>query len=83
MLLGACPPYCQSVAHRDIKPANIMIIDDDSYTVKIVDFGLAVDVDDEEDIPRLQSCCGTPAYIAPVSIPHLRPSANISHLPTT
>ena len=32
--------YCQ-IAHRDLKPGNIYIVDDDTCTVKLFDFGLA------------------------------------------
>lgn len=54
------------MVHRDIKPENLMFTED--LMVKIVDFGLAVDVEDEEDKPRLQYCSGTPKYMAPEMI---------------
>eukprot|EP01024_Parvocaulis_polyphysoides_P016207 TRINITY_DN1718_c0_g3_i1.p1 TRINITY_DN1718_c0_g3~~TRINITY_DN1718_c0_g3_i1.p1 ORF type:complete len:319 (+),score=26.40 TRINITY_DN1718_c0_g3_i1:67-957(+) len=50
-----------TIVHRDLKPQNILL--DESYQVKIVDFGLSKMKEDtylSETIMR-----GTPAYIAP------------------
>ena len=56
----------KNVIHRDIKPANIMIGDQD--TVKIVDFGVAKNVDVKEKENKKEGIVGSPFYISPESI---------------
>ncbi|XP_071964615.1 serine/threonine-protein kinase TBK1-like [Antedon mediterranea] len=53
------------VVHRDIKPGNIMIAkgDDSTHTYKLADFGVARQVEYEEEM--LQSLCGTEEYLRP------------------
>jgi len=58
------------VVHRDIKPENILFGVDG--TLKITDFGLAhhsLSCDDAMpssfDLIRMDTCCGTPHYVAP------------------
>ena len=54
------------IIHRDIKPANIII--DHNLELKIIDFGLALDV---RTLSHQFFRCGTPGYIDPtlLSIP--------------
>ena len=47
------------VIHRDLKPQNIMF--DDDYNIKIIDFGLAVDIAQT----NTRIFAGTPGYMAP------------------
>ncbi|MBL8819067.1 MAG: protein kinase [Planctomyces sp.] len=58
----------QGIVHRDIKPANFLIEHDG--TTRVLDFGLALMSDVEEDEFSLSmlfghDCLGTPDYIAP------------------
>ena len=50
-----------NIVHRDLKPENIMLTDN-CELVKIVDFGLATDVNESNYIFVR---CGTPGFVAP------------------
>jgi serine/threonine protein kinase len=51
-----------NIAHLDIKLENILI---DKYNlVKIADFGLSIDLNNQYGIPR-KMACGTLIYMAP------------------
>ena len=52
--------YNNNIYHRDLKPQNILI--DKYYNLKITDFGLAKD---EEENPLFKTICGSPMYMAP------------------
>lgn len=53
-----------SVIHRDIKPENIML--NENYHLKLLDFGLSKQCDDEEtNITMARSGLGTPGYMSP------------------
>ena len=49
------------IVHRDIKPENIML-NESCDKIKIVDFGLATDIDEPK---YLFVRCGTPGFVAP------------------
>ena len=54
------------IVHRDLKPANILI--DEQRRVKILDFGLAKEVEDEEKTSTAGEIVGSPYYMSPEQI---------------
>lgn len=50
------------IAHRDIKPDNL-IIDDPTFSLKIIDFDLAIELQDEDE--EVGDHCGTTGWTAP------------------
>lgn len=54
------------VVHRDLKPGNVLVAAGETETVKVVDFGLAVLLDDTSDrLTRVDAVVGSPSYMAP------------------
>ncbi|KAH9981683.1 kinase-like domain-containing protein [Russula compacta] len=49
------------IAHRDIKPGNLLV--DQDFCLKIIDFDLAMQVDDEDE--KVDDQCGTEGWLAP------------------
>ncbi len=52
-----------NVLHRDLKPDNVLFTESD--TVKLIDFGLARDMDAEAKITKTGFTIGTPEYMPP------------------
>lgn len=59
----------QNVIHRDLKPDNLMLTPTSrgKFSLKVLDFGIAKIIDDEEDGPTTEtgSVFGTPEFMSP------------------
>ncbi len=62
--LGLAAAHAKKLIHRDIKPANIWLEAPDGK-VKLLDFGLARQVESEAEVTGSGAMIGTPAYMAP------------------
>ncbi|CAF0747474.1 unnamed protein product [Brachionus calyciflorus] len=54
--------HSKNIVHRDLKPENLLVMrkKDDRISIKLADFGLAMEVKD-----AIYTVCGTPTYVAP------------------
>jgi serine/threonine protein kinase len=60
---GLAYAEAQGVVHRDIKPENLML--DEQGTVKIVDMGIAGQLNGRRSLAQTEGVFGSPHYIAP------------------
>lgn len=60
---GVAAAHDKDIIHRDLKPSNIMI--DSDQRVKVMDFGLAKDLNRETLLTQESSILGTPHYLSP------------------
>ncbi len=73
ILRGLAFAHARGILHRDLKPANVFLqeLPDDPHHVKLLDFGLAKIVSDDESaeaeptLTRSGTILGTPSYMAP------------------
>ena len=68
-VLGALQ-YCHDcqVVHRDVKPANMFVTRDPNtrfLTTKLLDLGIALDLDGPPSGTKVEVLCGDPNYMAP------------------
>lgn len=66
----------RNFVHLDLKPENILCVSMDSNDIKLVDFGLARDLDSEQET---KSSFGTPDFVAPEVI-RMKPVSPASDL---
>jgi len=58
--------HAQGIVHRDMKPENVFLVGDLSAPrVKIIDFGISKQSEDNAKLTRTGMVMGTPAYMAP------------------
>jgi len=55
----------KGVIHRDLKPGNIVLMDDETAFVKVVDFGLAKLNHESRRLTQTGEFWGSPAYMSP------------------
>ncbi|MEI6351433.1 MAG: protein kinase [Verrucomicrobiota bacterium] len=65
--LGLRAAFMAGLIHRDVKPGNILFAD--AHTAKIVDFGLAMPLEQAKESGE-QEIWGTPYYVAPEKLNH-------------
>ncbi len=74
--------HSRGIVHRDLKPANILITQDG--TLKVSDFGLARQLNDDKRQTKSGMLIGTPGYMAPEqasgNLGQLGPAADIHGL---
>ena len=58
--------HANGIVHRDLKPANILI--GENHAIKILDFGLAKEVDDIEKTSTAGEVVGSPYFMSPEQI---------------
>lgn len=59
------------VVHRDIKPSNLFLVDNEGEPfVKVLDFGIAKQMDVPPDLTTSSMLVGTPAYMSPEQYMH-------------
>src|SRR5262249_9075000 len=64
---GLAEAHKHGIVHRDLKPENVMIRSTDEV-VKVLDFGIAKDLNSVEELTQLGTYIGTPSYSAPEQI---------------
>jgi serine/threonine protein kinase len=55
----------KGIIHRDLKPGNVVLLDEETEFVKVVDFGLAKLSEDNRKLTQSGELWGSPPYMSP------------------
>lgn len=73
VLDGLSHAHKRQILHRDIKPGNIMLSRTKSgWVVKIIDFGTAKDIGNDQSSTRVENLACSPYYVSPEQLNGLR-----------
>jgi eukaryotic-like serine/threonine-protein kinase len=62
---GLAVAHRRGIVHRDLKPSNLFLPDGSFDEVKILDFGIARRIWDDQRLTRTGTILGTPLYMSP------------------
>ncbi|MCA8925854.1 MAG: protein kinase, partial [Planctomycetes bacterium] len=69
VLAGVEHAHKHGVIHRDLKPANVLI-EADGARPRVIDFGLAKDLETDAQLTQGSAAVGSPAYLSPEQLRH-------------
>ena len=62
---GLAAIHNQGIVHRDVKPSNVMWSDDRRTEAKLLDFGIARALEEQDDLTAERVAIGTARYMSP------------------
>ena len=63
LVAGILALHANQIIHRDIKPSNVMV--DGNGRVYLLDFGLVIEIGDENNLETVLGIAGTPSHMSP------------------
>ena len=63
MIKGLVHLHQLCIAHRVIKPDNLVV--DQDFCLKIIDFGIAIQLKDEDEVDEVDDECGSKYWMVP------------------
>ncbi len=65
---GVAAAHALKIIHRDLKPGNILLVDQQTLSAKVTDFGLAKWLDQDMSATSSGGLIGSPAYMPPEQV---------------